>query len=300
MCGSETPTITKFPVIRMLPLGPLRSSSTSSSGKRVWEADVTLSGLISNLTGIRFSVLTSERSSLAATGDTLKMEWKHATIFAVLSLFCLVRIHAKIVYINGTEVFNEKISSHNVTTKSPVRAWYSVFNPKNISNHSGHLTIVHRKEDAEEKEVRKEVEKFQDHDQEESQNDTLATRDTTLLSSLRGIWSDLSPMLTVLSTFIGIFLMFILLESPLSPLPVPPLPHSPVGPYPPTNMYPFGIPPPRNYYGVGYAGPPRHASYRNPRYLKRHNTTMDEVLEKLEKGLQILRSEDLWKNLSSL
>ncbi|CAL1294400.1 unnamed protein product [Larinioides sclopetarius] len=228
------------------------------------------------------------------------MEWNRATIFAVFSLFCMVEIHAKIVYMNGTEVFNEKAAIRNVTTKPPVRAWYGVFNPRNISNHSGHLTNVQRKDITEEKEVRKEMEKFQDHNQEESQNDTLATRDTTLLSSLRGIWSDLSPMLTVLSTFIGIFLMFIILESPLSPLPVPPLPHSPVGPYPPTNMYPFGIPPPRNYYGVGYVGPPRHASYRNPRYLRRSNTTLDEVLEKLEKGLQALKSEDLWKSLSSL
>ncbi|GFR04775.1 uncharacterized protein TNCT_145451 [Trichonephila clavata] len=98
--------------------------------------------------------------------------------------------------------------------------------------------------------------------------------------------------------------MFVLLESPLSPLPVPPLPHSPVGPYPPTNMYPFGIPPPRNYYGVGYVGPPSHASYRNPRsksrYLRRSNATLDEVLEGLEKGLRAFHSEDLWKTLESL
>ncbi|GFY47598.1 hypothetical protein TNIN_289961 [Trichonephila inaurata madagascariensis] len=93
--------------------------------------------------------------------------------------------------------------------------------------------------------------------------------------------------------------MIILLESPLSPLPVPPLPHSPVGPYPPTNMYPFGIPPPRNYYGVGYVGPPSHASYRNPRAHKKSNTSLDEVMEGLQKGLRVFHSEDLWRTIDN-
>lgn len=112
--------------------------------------------------------------------------------------------------------------------------------------------------------------------------------DTTVLSSLRGIWSDLTPILTILSTIIGIFLVFVLLESPLSPLPVPPLPYPPVGPYPPTNLYPFGVPPVRQHYAVNYAGPSSHGSYRIPRNM---NTNETEIIESMiEKVIQSVSS----------
>ncbi|GFU49244.1 uncharacterized protein NPIL_11531 [Nephila pilipes] len=91
--------------------------------------------------------------------------------FAVIGIFCLIGIQAKIVFINGTEVYKGKLNDRNVTTKVPVQTWYSVFNPRNISNHSGFMTSVHRKSDADEDEARIDEEK----EPEVLQNDSLAT-----------------------------------------------------------------------------------------------------------------------------
>ncbi|GIZ03049.1 uncharacterized protein CEXT_344121 [Caerostris extrusa] len=101
------------------------------------------------------------------------MEWRQLTSFAAFSFCCLVAIQAKIVYINGTEVFKEKLNNQSTTTKAPLQPWFSVFNPKNISNHSGYLTSVHRKSDAEEKVTRNDEEIH--HQQDVSRNETVAT-----------------------------------------------------------------------------------------------------------------------------
>ncbi|KAG8198590.1 hypothetical protein JTE90_026488 [Oedothorax gibbosus] len=188
---------------------------------------------------------------------------------------CLIPVKGKIVYLNGTEVF-KGFRSMNLTTTAPHK-WISVFNPRNISNHSGSnskpLEDIWQSENDEEEATVDEMDDTEDGSSETG----MATRDTTVLSSIRGIWSDLSPILTVLSTLIGIFLMFVIVESPLSPLPVPPLPYGQVGPFPPTNMYPFGIAPPRNHYA--YAAPQTSASYRIPRRLKDINGSLEESMD---------------------
>ncbi|XP_015915918.1 uncharacterized protein [Parasteatoda tepidariorum] len=234
----------------------------------------------------------------------------------LLSSLCLFVVYillkkseGKIVYLNGTEVYNGRPKAGNITI--PSQRWISVFNPRNISNHSGldskpvSLT-VHRKNDEEKVEENKKVEEIKKDEEiknnegEQTSNTNLTTRDTTVLSSLRGIWSDLSPMLTVLSTILGIFFMFVIMESPLSPLPVPPLPHSPVGPYPPTNMYPYGIPPPRNHYGMGYVGPSAaHASYRIPRQMRSfmNKTENNEFLRMENQRYLKERSINGWPDL---
>lgn len=67
---------------------------------------------------------------------------------------CLIAVNAKIVYLNGTEIFNGRLRSLNLTTAAPQK-WISVFNPRNISNHSGsnskpYEDSVNRKNDEEE------------------------------------------------------------------------------------------------------------------------------------------------------
>lgn len=118
-----------------------------------------------------------------------------------------------------------------------------------------------------------------------------------MLSSLRFIWSDITPIISILSTIIGLFLVFVMIESPLSPLPVPPLPYPPIGPYPPTNMFPFGVPPVGHPYGVRYAGPQTHATYRIPRNLQLTNDTetMDNMIEKVIDSILPDKLEDFFK-----
>ncbi|GFR04773.1 uncharacterized protein TNCT_145441 [Trichonephila clavata] len=98
------------------------------------------------------------------------MKGKLVASFAVIGIYCLIEIQAKIVIVNGTEAYKGKFSDRNITTKAPVQTWYSVFNPRNISNHSGFMTSVHRKDD--EDEVRIEEEK---EPEVVLQNDSLAT-----------------------------------------------------------------------------------------------------------------------------
>lgn len=120
--------------------------------------------------------------------------------------------------------------------------------------------------------------------------------DATLLSTLRGIFDGLTPMVTILSTIIGLFIIFVMIQSPLSPLPVPPLPYPPIGPFPPTNIYPFGVPPhhPGIPYSVRYNGPTRyagpavhagtlHGGYRIPRNFKVENekSIFNDMLQKV-------------------
>lgn len=61
------------------------------------------------------------------------MEWR---LIPLLFTACLMVVNAKIVYLNGTEIFNGRLRSLNLTTAAPQK-WISVFNPRNISNHSG-------------------------------------------------------------------------------------------------------------------------------------------------------------------
>ncbi|XP_035222061.1 uncharacterized protein LOC118194952 [Stegodyphus dumicola] len=214
------------------------------------------------------------------------MELKFQIISCILLMCGVYVIQAKIVYLNGTEILGDKIRNSNLsTTNSPALKWYSIFEPRNISNHAGSnfmsmTSSTNRKND--EEEIKESV---TEEESDEQQNGTMATRDTTVLTSIRGLWSDLTPMLTILSTIIGIFLLFVIIESPLSPLPVPPLPYPPVGPFPPTNAYPFGVPPPRHHYGIHYVGSPSHASYRIPRQMWLTNETIGENIEKAFQNL---------------
>lgn len=136
-----------------------------------------------------------------------------------------------------------------------------------------------------------------------------------MLSTLRGIFDGLTPMITILSTIIGLFLIFVLIQSPLSPLPVPPLPYPPIGPFPPTNTYPFGVPPHhpgipysvRNTGPTGYAGPAVHAGtlyggYRIPRNFKVENekNIFNDMLQKVIESVASKNSTTMEEKLVDL
>lgn len=90
---------------------------------------------------------------------------------------CGLVVEAKIVYLNGTEVIDDNPKTDNATTVAPAQKWFSVFNPRNISNHSGtkikiDKVTLNRKNDAEEQEgtTQEENDSFP--------NGTIATRES--------------------------------------------------------------------------------------------------------------------------
>ncbi|XP_023242366.1 uncharacterized protein LOC111640826 [Centruroides sculpturatus] len=73
--------------------------------------------------------------------------------------------------------------------------------------------------------------------QEIDKNNDKATRESRLR---RAIIKTSSPALLLLSLSVGAIATFYLLESPLSPLPLLPLPYPPVGTYPPKETVAAG------------------------------------------------------------
>lgn len=98
-------------------------------------------------------------------------------------LLCIFIAQAKIVYINGTEIADEKQKHVNETTPEPVTKWFSVFNPKNISNHSGSskrsdlhpLDSKNEEKQQAENDKKEQMETILDEENYNSFNDTLAT-----------------------------------------------------------------------------------------------------------------------------
>lgn len=98
-------------------------------------------------------------------------------------LLCIFIAQAKIVYINGTEIADENPKHANETTPEPVTKWFSVFNPKNISNHSGNskrsdlhpLDSQNEEEQQAENDKKEQMETILDEENYQSFNDTLAT-----------------------------------------------------------------------------------------------------------------------------
>lgn len=98
-------------------------------------------------------------------------------------LLCIFIAQAKIVYINGTEIAEENQKHVNETTPEPVTKWFSVFNPKNISNHSGNskrsdlhpLDSKNEEKQQAENDKKEQMETILDEENYHSFNDTLAT-----------------------------------------------------------------------------------------------------------------------------
>ncbi|XP_015915917.2 uncharacterized protein [Parasteatoda tepidariorum] len=144
----------------------------------------------------------------------------------LLSSLCLFVVYillkkseGKIVYLNGTEVYNGRPKAGNITI--PSQRWISVFNPRNISNHSGldskpvSLT-VHRKNDEEKVEENKKVEEIKKDEEiknnegEQTSNTNLTTRSARALGLfyLQRIMSGLH----ILALLAGIYLMIFVVE----------------------------------------------------------------------------------------
>lgn len=103
--------------------------------------------------------------------------------YFVLLLNCIFVAQAKIVYINGTEIADDNLKNVNETTPEPVTKWFSVFNPKNISNHSGNskrsdlhpLDSKNEEKQQAENDEKEQAEIILDDENYQSFNDTLAT-----------------------------------------------------------------------------------------------------------------------------
>lgn len=105
-----------------------------------------------------------------------------AYYFALL-VNCIFVAQAKIVYINGTEIADDNLKNDNATTPEPVAKWFSAFNPKNISNHSGNtkrsdlhpLDSKNEEKQQTENDEKEQTETILDEENYQSFNDTLAT-----------------------------------------------------------------------------------------------------------------------------